>query len=519
MSYLYLFQIGPVQSFIAQARRTQDLLVGSKMLSNLAAAGVRAAQSAPGFKPIFPVLKGNDELPASIPHMFAFLSSDPKPQAVAERVQQAIEARWREYAETVESFMMRKIGCGDWQTVYRRQAYEQQGREFYWVAVAYDSRQHSESYKRARQALNQRKQLRHFPQVEEPGRKCTLTGAQSALPLNWDALREAINDQEASFIRRNESLGSSALIKRLVPSIPSLSADLDLKRFPSTRAIAANKPNLTDDEKLERMGKDVRGYLAILHMDGDRMGQALSGLDSLEKHQRFSAALAQFADEAVPATIQTYGGKAPALIYAGGDDVLALLPLPYVLRCANEIRLVFERMVGAKMSAGIAITPYDLPLDVGLELARKAEKTAKDVYGRNALVFTEAHGTGQLRSAGAHWDEVMGMMEQAQKLFHERHISAKIAYDLQTIAHDMGGDEPKNAYYLAQARAAELRRLIKRRTAEGKPEIPDTFAQAIIDYAEARTWSDAANWLILARFLARSGQPEYDERTPQEAQP
>ena len=70
---------------------------------------------------------------------------------------------------------------------------------------------------------------------------------------------------------------------------------------------------------------------------------------------------------------------------------------------------------------------------------------------------------------------------------------------------------------LAQARAAELRRLIKRRTSEGKPKIPDTFAQAIIAYAEARTWSDAANWLILARFLATGGQPEHNSPAPQEA--
>lgn len=33
--YLFLFTIGPVQSFIAQARKTHDLFAGSKIISDL----------------------------------------------------------------------------------------------------------------------------------------------------------------------------------------------------------------------------------------------------------------------------------------------------------------------------------------------------------------------------------------------------------------------------------------------------------------------------------------------------
>jgi len=39
MNYLFLFSIGPVQSFISQARKTQDLFAGSKLLSALCLAG------------------------------------------------------------------------------------------------------------------------------------------------------------------------------------------------------------------------------------------------------------------------------------------------------------------------------------------------------------------------------------------------------------------------------------------------------------------------------------------------
>jgi CRISPR-associated protein Cmr2 len=510
MSYLYLFQIGPVQSFIAQARRTQDLLVGSKMLSWLAGKGIQAAQRSSGFQPILP-----DQVRPDAPHKFAFLSDDAPPE-LPNRVHQAIESAWlSDFAEPIRAYLLEALGTGEWLSVYDRQ--KAGWLECYWVAVEHKG-DYASDYGKLNRALNQRKQLRHFPQVEEPGWKCTLSGAQSSLPLNWEALRKRFYDRAGILIRNNERLGTLALVKRLAPHIPQVPPQFRQRvaEFPSTLAIAANDRKLKDEDVVESGGKEVSKYLAVLHMDGDRMGAALSQLKTLDQHKKFSQALGEFSAR-VADIVKKHGGEAGSLVYAGGDDVLALLPLSHVLPCADVIRTSFQEAMkhfgseygSPTMSAGIAITPHNLPLDTGLDLARRAEELAKDGYGRNAVVFTEAHGTGQLRSAGAKWDQVMEMMKHAQELFEQRRLSAKIAYDLQTIAHDMGGDKPKDAPYLAEARAAELRRLIKRRTAEGKPDIPDAFAQAITAYAEDHTWSDAANWLILARFLATGGQPEY----------
>ena len=41
MEYLFLASIGPVQSFIASARRTRDLWFGSMLLSELAKAAAK----------------------------------------------------------------------------------------------------------------------------------------------------------------------------------------------------------------------------------------------------------------------------------------------------------------------------------------------------------------------------------------------------------------------------------------------------------------------------------------------
>jgi CRISPR-associated protein Cmr2 len=205
-------------------------------------------------------------------------------------------------------------------------------------------------------------------------------------------------------------------------------------------------------------------------------------------------------------------------VYAGGDDVLALLSLKHVLACADEIRqsfyhtmqgFVFKDKDGntksPTMSAGIAITPADFPLDRAIELARKAEKSAKENYGRDAVVFTEAHGSGQLRSAGAKWDEVIVLMDNTIDLFQRDALSGKIAYELLDINHDMGGQ------HLKQAREAELKRLLGRRigekaSKEDKHNIQNGFATQIATFAESHSWADVANWLILARFLASNGK-------------
>ncbi len=85
-THLFLFTIGPVQAFIAQARRTQDLYIGSRMLSALAAAGVRAATNSAGFQAIFPAPQQGDQFSEAdlegTPHRFAFLS-DEAPQVLA----------------------------------------------------------------------------------------------------------------------------------------------------------------------------------------------------------------------------------------------------------------------------------------------------------------------------------------------------------------------------------------------------------------------------------------------------
>ncbi len=514
--HLFLFTIGPVQAFIAQARRTQDLYIGSRMLSALAAAGVQAATSSAGFQPIFPAPQQGTQLSEAdlkgTPHRFAFLSNE-APYALAERVEKAIRDQWRiQFAEKVEKWLRDRLGDGKWLQVFQQQAYD--WLEFYWVALPYNESEHTDLLGQAGGALAQRKYARHFPQIEAAGDKCTLTGAQSALPFTENQRTRLVDAVGDIVLSPNERLGALAIIKRLAGQHHAKCFGDKKFEIRSTTAIAFDKKE--DSEETERRtgrkdsGKEVVGYLAVLHMDGDRMGKHLSTLKSREEHIAFSAKLTRFATQIVPETIKKHGGAGGLLVYSGGDDVLALLPLKHALKCAYELYNAFHALTGLTASAGIAITPHDLPLDNALEMAREAEETAKDNYGRDAVVFTEAHGTGQMRSAGANW-KVVPFLQRLQELFEQGKISSKLGYELQAIDHDL------HAADMVQLRQAEILRVAKRRTAEGvdferevKPIMEEMIClvEPVLDKkGEPKkpaipTWADMANWAILTRFLA-----------------
>ncbi|RMG39813.1 MAG: type III-B CRISPR-associated protein Cas10/Cmr2, partial [Planctomycetota bacterium] len=190
-------------------------------------------------------------------------------------------------------------------------------------------------------------------------------------------------------------------------------------------------------------------YYGVLMMDGDRMGEWLRGalapklgdvlhpkarefFANLDRsvveralntarpvtpalHAAISEALANFAVRVVPPAIRENLGT---LIYAGGDDVLALLPTANALQAALELRNAFSQnwhetngsprlLMGEKatMSAGIAVVHHKEDLRFALAQARAAEKQAKDL-GRDALVLRVCRRSGEHSTALCPWEFV-----------------------------------------------------------------------------------------------------------------
>ncbi|MGH2533303.1 MAG: type III-B CRISPR-associated protein Cas10/Cmr2 [Thermomicrobiales bacterium] len=158
-------------------------------------------------------------------------------------------------------------------------------------------------------------------------------------------------------------------------------------------------------------------HVAVLAADGDHMGKAIGQRETVDEHRELSARLARFATEAHRIVAKYHG----ALIYSGGDDVLAFLPLDTALCCADELRTRFAEIVNegkptdgedVSLSVGIAIGHYSEHLQNLLDWAREAERVAKRPdeqrpKGRNALaVAMHTRTAGATGTTVTHsWDD------------------------------------------------------------------------------------------------------------------
>ncbi len=165
------------------------------------------------------------------------------------------------------------------------------------------------------------------------------------------------------------TLGLCTLVKRVWHKV-YLEEKVGSIAVPSTRGIARHKPESDGgDDDLDGMSGET--YFAVLTLDGDEIGRWISGdftAVTPEHHRNFSHILSVFALHDARRVVEEHDGR---LIYAGGDDVLALLPADTALDCALALRNAFRAatagMKGAggkslDCSAGIAIVHFKSPL-------------------------------------------------------------------------------------------------------------------------------------------------------------
>jgi CRISPR-associated protein Cas10/Cmr2 subtype III-B len=150
--------------------------------------------------------------------------------------------------------------------------------------------------------------------------------------------------------------------------------------MPITRSIAAHHP-FADNVDEETGSEDEGKYFAVLALDGDEIGKWISGIKCPELagqlseearayfskhkneeflnpgtrrplspsfHLQFSEIIANFGIHCVRRIVQAFDGR---LIYAGGDDVLAMLPADTAISCARALRTAFR---GDKSLPGLA---------------------------------------------------------------------------------------------------------------------------------------------------------------------
>lgn len=215
--------------------------------------------------------------------------------------------------------------------------------------------------------------------------------------------------------------------------------------------------------------KKAKEYYANLKTDGAKRGLQAKRPLGPAMHAAISEALTNFALHFVPSIVERHGGT---LIYAGGDDVLALLPTSRALQCAKELSDTFRKdwatddggierlLMGCKatVSAGMAVVHYKEDLRFALDQARAAEKEAKSA-GRNALQIIACRRSGEHAAAWCGWDfvDTLGQLVAAFLKGEQGQDGAsdRWAYQLRTESEVLDG-------LPIEAMKAEIARLVNR---------------------------------------------------------
>lgn len=257
-------------------------------------------------------------------------------------------------------------------------------------------------------------------------------------------------------------------------------------------------------------------YLVILSMDGDHMGKTLGVLQTRDQHRQFSETLANFARHNVKRIVeQEHLGR---VIYAGGDDVLALLPLQDALLATEKLRSEFEQTVASinirnhkgeplTASTGLAFVHHTHNLQDAVRAAHNAQERAKNEYDRSAVGVEFLRRSGEPRSMGHKWVNpksraIIGYINDLVEAFNGA-LSHNLPYDIAQITYSMSGKVVP-----VDAIQAELLRILRRRLAIQDKIVRNKKADDLLDILIGLkanyTWHNVQAWLELARFVAQN---------------
>jgi CRISPR-associated protein Cmr2 len=437
-----------VQGFIAAARRTRDLWLGSYLLSEICKAAAKAVKDS-GCELIFPcsddigrdLAQGSEFNVANV--ILAEIESDKTVSEISGIAREAAGNRWLDFVDEALEILRKYVDIGAW-------AYQKKGViEFNYAWCPFEN---DHDYRAARQGvarlLAARKNLRDF---------APWTGHAGVPKSSLDGLREGVfnnHSQQENIkgirIKKGEVLDLVGCVKRAsggratFPSVTRIALDPWIRglhkkkekvqthfdklmqcceelckvgvlsraksdifpyegtvflpqRYKEFEEEAGGSPKIKDainnlreiTSSLFRAHKQAPPYLAVLAADGDRMGRAIASIKTPDGHRNFSKTLSRFAGDARRIVEVNHG----CCVYTGGDDVLAFLPLDKALACARGLYDSFDKLwkggewnfeYRPTLSVGIAIAHALEDLEILLEFGRSAEKLAKNATNDKA---------------------------------------------------------------------------------------------------------------------------------------
>jgi CRISPR-associated protein Cmr2 len=543
MTYLLAIALGPVQDFIAAARRTADLSAGSQLLVGIAQAVVQFLENQHNAEMIFPA-SGQRSAPNKLlcivqgePHKIA---REAKEEAL-KHLREQWNIAYRQMTPAVRELINPDIV--DWQL--------KNFLEFYaaWVPLEDDyaiARARVERILAGRKALRDFKQPYKFAQHPKSPLDPSMDSAfRTEAHGDGFSAPVAAQDDPALRLKPRETLDTISLIKRVqgqrgVPSTREIALKafediLPQEALDAYRALQRWQERLGIDDfsdlfyqenwrnLLKERAQDMRwnlseadhteieqsasklhralrekgipheclSYYAILVADGDRMGATLNLMTSRKQHQEFSRRVADFADLAEQ-IVRKHEGY---MVYCGGDDVLALLPTNRALACGYALRQSFEQTlapvmpegVKATLSAGVAIVHSMENLQVALGWAREAEQLAKRT--RDALAVARHPRSGGVNRYSAPWERY-GEWDAWTQAFHHG-LADGFPYELRQLAREYRTLNAPPDFLQREA----MRVLERKQKPAQTPEIP-SWVESV------DTLDEFVELLLIARFLA-----------------
>jgi len=392
---LLLFQLGPVQEFIAQAATVGDLWAGSYLLSELVWAGL---QKVPDKEKnvVFPDLSTDTVREAlevkkipTIPNRFLAWVPAGHGKIVAEEVKKAVKEKLDGY--------VKGLGLGDI-GVQAVQTQVDQFLQMTWAVLPHPTGTMGDDYNEICKKLAMRRNVREF----SPWRESVPTGPKDFLSGKETAIRD--------------ERGAMNLIKEKIAQDEGKGAEEILE--------------VDEDDKTSKAK-----YIAVIAMDGDRMGETLSGFADKDEHRKFSSSLASFAGK-VEAVVKRHSGY---LIYDGGDDVLAVVPARQAIGCAKNLRALWgDEVNGKTASVGIAVGHVSVPMQDLVHKAHAAESCAKSEYNRNALAVSVFKRSGEILEWGCKLESKAIYIYEQLRDSLDKNLSGRFPYKLAELLQPYG---------------------------------------------------------------------------------
>jgi CRISPR-associated protein Cmr2 len=262
-------------------------------------------------------------------------------------------------------------------------------------------------------------------------------------------------------------------------------------------------------------------YYALLLADGDQLGERLRSITQVEDHQAFSIKLEQLFASKCQETIADHGGS---LIYSGGDDVLALLPLHTLLDAIKALRVLFKKAMEdalgpdspPTLSIGVAICHHLDPLVGARALAQRAEKLAKNgpdnAGARNGLALIMDKRSGSTVEIYGHFGEsppLLDRLDEWIELLRSGALPDGVAYELDelTLPFELAGKRREQDEEQEALRALVRRVLVRKRDLEGKVlagDLIERLMTPVLGEQAVATTQRISREIQVARLLLRA---------------